>query len=207
VGLVVVNVVILVLNGILLNRLIFKGQRSAFIMEMPLYHIPNARTIGLFVWHNVREFVRKAARWILLMSTIVWVFSMLPGGDVEQSWLAELGRRLEPVGQPVGLERLALNRGVADQFHRQRKRSPRWAFCTDRPLAALGCQEQVATTLTSTAALAFLVVQMLFIPCLATVAVIKQETASWRWTTYSVGLMLVISLAMGVLVYQVGRWL
>ena len=54
--------------GWLLNRLIFKGERSAFIMEMPLYHIPNARTIGLLVWQRSLSFVKKAGTIILAMS-------------------------------------------------------------------------------------------------------------------------------------------
>ena len=57
------------------------------------------------------------------------------------------------------------------------------------------------------ARLAFLVVQMLFIPCLATVVTIKAETQSWRWTLVSIGLLLAISFGAGVLVYQVGRLL
>ncbi|HSR34947.1 MAG TPA: hypothetical protein VLY63_30640, partial [Anaerolineae bacterium] len=52
------------------------------------------------------------------------------------------------------------------------------------------------------AALAFLVVQTLFIPCVATVAAIKQETKSWGWTAFSVGLSLLLSLAGGILAYQ-----
>jgi len=49
-----------------------------------------------------------------------------------------------------------------------------------------------------------LVVQMLFVPCVATVAAMKQETASWKWTIVGVGLLLVLSLGAGVLIYQVG---
>ena len=52
------------------------------------------------------------------------------------------------------------------------------------------------------AALAFLVTQMLFVPCVATVAAIKQETYSWKWTAFSVGLLLFLSLSAGILVYQ-----
>ena len=62
----------------------------------------------------------------------------------------------------------------------------------------------MAGALTPPAALAFLVVQMLFIPCAATVATIKQETHSWTWTAFSLGLLLFLSLAGGVVAYQVG---
>jgi ferrous iron transport protein B len=60
----------------------------------------------------------------------------------------------------------------------------------------------LAGVLTPAAALAFLGVQMLFIPCVATVAVVKQETRSWGWTAFNVGLLLAISLVGGIVVYQ-----
>ena len=58
--------------------------------------------------------------------------------------------------------------------------------------------------ITPSAALAFLVIQMTFIPCVATMAAIKQETRSWKWTIVSIALLLVASLSLGLLVYRVG---
>jgi len=72
-------------------------------------------------------------------------------------------------------------------------------------------EAQLATvlsqTLTPAAALAFLVVQMLFIPCVAVVATVKQETNSWRWTGFSVVYQLLISLVAGILVYQIAGFM
>jgi ferrous iron transport protein B len=65
----------------------------------------------------------------------------------------------------------------------------------------------MAAAVTPAAALAFLVIQVTFVPCVATVAAIHQETRSWKWTALSVGLLLVISLTVGTVVYQVGRLL
>jgi ferrous iron transport protein B len=62
-------------------------------------------------------------------------------------------------------------------------------------------------TVAPAAGLAFLVIQMLFIPCVATMAVIKQETDSWKWTTLSVALLVAISLGAGLAVYQGARLL
>jgi len=69
--------------------------------------------------------------------------------------------------------------------------------------------EVMGRILTPAAALAFLAVQMLFIPCVATVATIRQETGSWRWTGFSVALLLVLSLVVGIAIYQgaiLGGW-
>jgi len=63
----------------------------AFIKEMPLHHIPNARTISLYVWHNTWAFVKKAGTIILLASAIVWLFAYLSDGDVQGSILARFG--------------------------------------------------------------------------------------------------------------------
>ncbi len=63
------------------------------------------------------------------------------------------------------------------------------------------------TLLSGPAALALLVFQMLFIPCIATVAAMKQESGSWKWTAIGVGLLLVLSLAAGIAVYQIGSLL
>ena len=103
-GLVLFSLIALVLSGMLLNRTIFKGQRSAFIMEMPLYHLPNARTIGLLVWQRSTSFVKKAGTVILAMSMVVWALSTLPNGDLPTSFLARFGRMLAPVGQWMGLD-------------------------------------------------------------------------------------------------------
>jgi len=65
--------------------------------------------------------------------------------------------------------------------------------------------EGLAATVKPAAALAFLVVQMSFVPCVATIATIRQETRSWKWTAVSVGLLLVISMVAGVAVYQAAR--
>jgi ferrous iron transport protein B len=61
--------------------------------------------------------------------------------------------------------------------------------------------------LTPAAALAFLAVQMLFIPCVATVATIRQETGSWKWTVFSIALLLILSFSVGILIYQGGMLL
>jgi len=206
-GLVAVNLIILALTGIAINRLVFKGAYTAFIMEMPLYHLPNARTIGLFVWHNTWAFVKKAGTIILVASVIVWGLSTLPGGDVERSLLAGLGRALAPVGRLMGLGDWRLIVALLTGFVAKENTIATLGILFGAGGPESGLAQQVAGVLTLPAALAFLVVQMLFVPCVATVAVIRQETGGWKWTALSVALQLALSLAAGVAVYQVGRLL
>jgi ferrous iron transport protein B len=204
-GLVTVNLFVLALAGIAINKLAYRGEHTAFIMELPLYHIPNPRTVALYVWHNTVGFVVKAGTLILIASMAVWALSTLPGRGVEESVLAAFGRWLEPAGRLLGLGDWRMIVALLTSF-----------FAKENTIATLGVlygssdvtgalAGQVAAALTPAARLAFLVVVMLFIPCLATTATIRQETRSWRWALASIGLLLVLSLAAGIGVYQVGR--
>jgi ferrous iron transport protein B len=203
-GLVAGNVVLLFLIGMAINRGVFRGARSAFIMEIPLYHLPNARTIGLYVWHRTGAFVKKAGSIILLASATVWLLSYLPEGEVEGSLLARFGHWLEPAGRWLGLGDWRLIVALLSSFVAKENTIATLGVLYGSK-ANLGLAEQVAGTLTPAAALAFLVMQMTFIPCAATVAVIKQETGTWKWPAFSVGLLLVVSIAAAILVYQLAR--
>ncbi len=199
-GLVLMTLTLLVLNGALLNLILFKGRRSAFIMEMPLYHIPNARTIGLLVWQRSMAFVKKAGTAILGMSLVVWVLSFLPNGDLNASFLAQFGKMLEPVGRWMGFDWRLTVALITSFPAKENAIATLGVLFGNAPEAGLA--EALAATFSTATALSFLVVTMLFIPCMATVAVIKQETHSWRWTFLSLALFLGLSLAGGTLVYH-----
>lgn len=199
-GLVLLSLVLLVLLGTLLNKLIFKGERSAFIMEMPLYHIPNPRTVGLLVWQRSLSFLKKAGTVILGISTLIWALSYFPGGDLNSSFLAQFGKLLEPAGRLMGFD-WRMTVALITTFPAKEN-----AIATLGVLfggtSSAGLTQALASSYSTASALSFLVVTMLFIPCMATVAVIKQETGSWKWPMLSIGMYLVLSTLMGALVYH-----
>jgi ferrous iron transport protein B len=199
-GLVLLSLLALVASGVLLNRVIFKGERSAFIMEMPLYHIPNARTIGLLVWQRSLSFVRKAGTAILAMAMLVWALSFLPNGDLNTSFLARFGQFIEPVGRWMGFDWRLTVALITSFPAKENAIATLGVLFGNSPEAGLA--DKLAASFSTATALSFLVVTMLFIPCMATVAVTKQETNSWRWTLLSVFLLLGLSVAAGSAVYR-----
>jgi ferrous iron transport protein B len=201
-GLVALNIVILAVAGVVVNKVAFKGEQTAFIMELPLYHVPNARTVGLYVWNNTTSFLKKAGTFILLSSAVVWALSHLPGGNVETSYLAAAGRALQPVGALMGLNDWRTVVALLSSFFAKENTIATLGVLFGAPAAGATLATQVAAVLVPAARLAFLACAMLFIPCLATVATIKQETRSWRWTAASIGLLLVISVGAAILLYQ-----
>ncbi len=200
-GLVAGNIAVLTGLGILLNRFVLKGERAAFIMELPLYHFPNPRTIFIYVWQNIVAFLEKAGTVILLASLVVWFLSYFPAsGDISQSYLARVGRFMAPLGHLLGLPWQVLVALLAS------------FVAKENTIATLGVlygdfRATLPSVLTPPAALALLIVQMLFVPCVATVAAMKQESDSWGWTLFGFGLLLVISLGSGILIYQLGTWM
>jgi len=200
-GLTALPLLVLALAGATVGRWLIRGEEAAFIMEMPLYHVPNARTIGLFVWMRLLGFLRKATTVILAVSVIIWLLSALPHGDVETSILSIIGRALEPVGALMGLGWRPLV-ALLTSF-----------VAKENTIATLGVLYGVAegngtlgtvlaTHIPTASALAFLVAQMLFIPCVATVAVIRQETNSWKWTLLNVLGLIAVTLLGGIAAYQ-----
>ena len=199
-GLVFLSLFLLVGLGIILNRVLFKGERAALIMEMPLYHIPNMRTIGMLVWQRSLSFIKKAGTIILGISVVIWALSMLPGGSLENSALAWIGKAVEPVGRWMGMD-WKLTVALLTSF-----------VAKENAIATLGIlfggleegslAQSLAVIYTPATALAFLTVSILFIPCVATIAVIKQETGSWKWSLVNVLLMLVVSVGAATLVFH-----
>ncbi len=205
-GLVALNLLVLALLGIVLNRTLFRGQHAAFIMELPLYHAPSVRTLGLFAWQNLWAFVRRAGTLILLASVAVWALASFPGPAIETSYLARFGLWLAPLGQLMGMDwRLLV--ALLSSFLAKENAIATLGILYGGEESPHGLAATLAAAVPPAAGLAFLVVTMLFIPCVATVAVMRQETRRWRWALLSVLLLLALALAAGIGVYQAARWL
>jgi ferrous iron transport protein B len=135
------------------------------------------------------------------MSVVIWALSTLPHGDLGTSYLASVGKALEPLGALMGLEWRMIVALLAS-FVAKENSIATMGILFGLGEEGVGLGAALTGVLSPAAALGFLVVQMLFVPCVATVAAIKQETKSWGWTAFSVGLLLALSLTGGILAYQ-----
>ena len=201
-GIVTATLLLLAILGVLINKWVLRGERAAFIMELPLYHRPNKRTILIQVWQNSVEFLKKAGSLILLMSVLIWALSTLPHGQMETSYLARVGKALDPLGALMGLD-WKLVVALLTSFVAKENSIATMGILLGAGQGAADLEVSLSQVLTSAAALAFLVVQTLFIPCVATIAAIRQETRSWRWTAFSVGLLGSLSVTAGIVIYQI----
>ena len=201
-SLVGLSLLVLAVSGVLINKVAFGGERAAFIMELPLYHLPNWRTIGLSVGQRLLSFLRKAGTIILAVSVVVWALATLPYGQVETSILAALGRGLAPLGSLVGLDWRMMVALLTSFVAKEN------AVATLGVLygsGERGLPQLLAAQVSPASGLAFLVVTMLFVPCVATLAAMRQETRSWRWPLLGVAVQLLLSFGTGALAYQLVR--
>ena len=204
-GLILSSIFVLLIVGVLLNKLFFKGERTAFIMELPLYHIPNWRSAFILIWQRSLSFLKHAGTIILMMSIVVWALSEFPGGDLESSFLAQIGNFFTPIGNWMGLD-WKLTVALLSSFMAKENAIATLGVLFGRT-EELGLVQLLSATYTPAVGLAFMVVSILFIPCAATVAVIKQETGSWKWTFVNIVVMLAVSIAVANAVYAIASGL
>ena len=192
------NIAVLGLAGALVNKTLWK-QDAPFIMELPIYHRPDARAILMVIWARIIAFIRKAGTVILAVSIVIWIISYFPAGTVEKSWLASLGRLIEPLGAPLGLDWKMITALLTGLVAKET------VVATLGVLYSVG-EEGLAGMLPSVmshaSAAAFLVVMMLFVPCVATIAVLKQEMNSSKWFYSAIVMTLIVSYLGGMMAYQ-----
>ncbi|MHB9033825.1 MAG: ferrous iron transport protein B [Anaerolineae bacterium] len=198
-GLLVLDVGVIALTGLLLRKTLLPSASPAFIMELPLYHLPNLRTIALYTWQHMLDFIKRAGTVILAVSLLIWALAAFPSGQTSTSWLAAAGRWMAPLGAAMGFDWRMLVALLASVVAKEQTIAS-LAILTAGSGAALPAL--LPALLTPAAGIAFLVVQMLFIPCIGTVSAIRSETGSWRLTLLSVLYLAVTSFGLGILIYQ-----
>jgi ferrous iron transport protein B len=187
-------------------ELLVGGEHTAFIMELPLYHAPDWRNIAQGVWQRLEDFLRGAGTVILIFSVVLWWLTNYPGGGIESSYLAMAGRVLSPIGKLLGLN-WQMMVALLSTVVRSENIIPTLAVIYGAGQGGEGLAAALHSQLTPAAALAFLAVQTLFVPCAATIATVRQETKSWGWTLLNIVVLFLLSLSVGFVIYQGARWL
>lgn len=203
-SLVALNIIILGLGGTLISRWALKGESMPFIMELPLYQPPDLRTIGRAVWSRTCAFIRKAGTVILAVSIALWLLSSFPGPGIEESFLGRIGKILEPVGSPIGLDWKMLVALITSLIAKENAVASLGVLYG---VGREGLRTVLAQAVTPASALSFLVVLMLFVPCAATLAVMRQEVTDRKWFYGTIAGMLLISYAAGFAAYRLASLL
>ncbi|MCX8022601.1 MAG: ferrous iron transport protein B [Syntrophorhabdaceae bacterium] len=199
-ALIALNLIALGLTGMVMNRLFFKNEPVPFILELPLYHKPNLKTIWIEVWTRVWLFIKKAGTIILGVSVIVWALSNFPGESIESSILGRLGHAIEPLGAPLGLDWKMIVALLASIMAKENSIATLGVLYN---VGETGLVNVLSETISHASSLSFLVTLMLFIPCVSTIAVMKQEMNDKRWFAGVFIFTLALSYGGGALAYRI----
>ncbi len=202
-GMVMVNLLVLAIVALLISRLLFRGHESSFIMEVPRYHVPNLRSILLTTLARLRSFITLTGTVILVVSLVVWALANFPSGGIDASLLGHIGRGLAPIGSLMGLDWKAMVALLTSFVAKEQTIATFGVLLGSNGDA--GLRASLTAIMTPAAALAFIALQMLFIPCASSTVTLFRETRSWRWTGFAVGYMLVVSFGVAILIYQTAR--
>lgn len=191
-----------------------KSEMNALLIELPEYKTPNARTIAIYVWEKVKDYLTRAGTIIFIASIIIW-FLLNTGihgmnGDISTSFGAIIGKWLVPVLAPAGLGlwqiAVALISGVTAKEIVVSSMSVLFGISNASSQDGL---VQFSNVLHQYGfgpvnAFAFMTFCLLYTPCVATLATIRKETRSARFTLLVLGFQLMIAWLAAVLVYQIG---
>ena len=200
------GVLLAVASGKLFRKVLFPKAASPFVMELPPYRMPTLRGTLLHVWERALLFLTKAGTVILAASVVIWALGSLPWGTQfagPDSLVGHLGRAIEPVVKPLGMDWRA---AVALLFGIGAKEIvvSTLAVLYGTRHAAGDLAGALRTSFTPLTSYVFMVVSLIYVPCIATIASIKRETNSWGWTLFAVGYSLALAYAVGFAVYRLG---
>jgi ferrous iron transport protein B len=202
------GVVLAIIMGKIFKTFLFKGETAPFVMELPPYRVPTLKGTLIHMWERGSSFVRKAGTVIVAAVVLIWVLANLPLGveyASQESLIGRLGTILAPIFGPAGFG--TWQAAVALVFGLLAKEVVVGTLGVLYGVEEEGLTAAIAQSWTPLSAYAFMVMTLIYIPCVAAIGAIRRETNSWGWTAFAVGYSLVLGWIMAVLVFQVGRLL
>ena len=192
-------------------------EGDALLIELPEYKTPNGRTVAIYVWEKVKDYLTKAGTTIFVASIILWfVLNMGPEGiveDVSNSFAAMIGRFLVPVLKPAGLGSwqiaVALISGLSAKEVVVSSFSVLYGISNINSGAGMMELSRILAVdgFRAVNCYALMIFCLMYSPCVAAIGTIRRETRSISWTTGMVLFQIVMAWVMSVIVYQVGSFL
>ena len=186
----------------------FRRRRSTFVLELPMYARPTLRSLLAHMYERGVVFLRKAGTVIFFTMIVVWFLATHPweataGGElIENSYVAALGRALEPVFRPIGFD---WRGAVALFFGFLAKEIVVETFGLLLGVEERGLASAIAGMFTPVTGLAFMAFTLAYTPCVATVGVIYRETNSVKWTLFAIAYELLLAYALALSIVYIGH--
>lgn len=198
IGMYLTGIIIGIIVALIFDRTVFRGKPIPFVMELPNYRFPSAKSVLLLMWDKAKDFLQRAFTIIFLATVIIWFLQSFDSRlnvvtDSADSILAAIGHLLAPVFAPLGFDDWRIPTALITGFTAKEAVISTLGVLMGTSTAVLG--PALHSLFTPVSAISFLVFTLLYTPCVAAIAAVKRELES-GW------------LALGVVILQcVVAWL
>ncbi|MDD6062952.1 MAG: ferrous iron transport protein B [Oscillospiraceae bacterium] len=207
IGLYLSGMLLGIVMALLFKNTLFRGKPVPFVMELPNYRLPSAKSVGLLMWEKARDFLQKAFTVILLATVIIWFLQTFDARlnvvqDSADSLLAALGRLIAPIFRPLGFGDWRIATALLSGFTAKEAVVSTLGVLLGVNSAAL--RQALTACFTPLSAVSFLLFTLLYTPCVAAVATLRRELASRIQTLGVVVLQCVVAWVVAFGAYQIG---
>ena len=206
-----IGILLAVLMARIFSKFLVKGEDTPFVMELPPYRMPTAKSVMRHTWEKGAQYLKKMGGIIMIASIIIWYLGYYPNHDAyetvaeqqENSYIGQIGKAMEPVIKPLGFD-WKMGVGI---------------------LSGVGAKELVVSTLgvlftnegdidsinladrlpiTPLVAFGYMLFVLIYFPCIATIVAIKQESGGWKWAIFAALYTTALAWVVSFLTYQIG---
>lgn len=207
----VTGILLAVLMARIFSRFIVRGDDAPFVMELPPYRMPTAKSVLRHTWEKGAQYLKKMGGIIMIASVIIWFLGYYPNHDAysttaeqqENSYIGQIGKAIEPVIEPLGFD-WKMGIGILSGIGAKELVVSTLGvlYTNDDDIESVDLADRIPITLL--VAYGYMLFVLIYFPCIATVAAIKNESGSWKWAAFTICYTTLLAWIVAFLVHQVG---
>ena len=207
----VTGILLAVLMARIFSRFIVRGDDAPFVMELPPYRMPTAKSVLRHTWEKGAQYLKKMGGIIMIASVIIWFLGYYPNHDAysttaeqqENSYIGQIGKAIEPVIEPLGFD-WKMGIGILSGIGAKELVVSTLGvlYTNDDDIESVDLADRIP--ITPLVAYGYMLFVLIYFPCIATVAAIKDESGSWKWAAFTICYTTLLAWIVAFLVHQVG---
>ena len=206
-----IGILLAVLMARIFTKFLVKGDDTPFVMELPPYRMPTAKVVLRHTWEKGKQYLKKMGGIIMVASIIIWFLGYYPNHDAyatqaeqqENSYIGQLGKAIEPVIEPLGFD-WKMGIGILSGVGAKELVVSTLGvlYTNDDDIDSVNLSERIP--ITPLVAYCYMLFVLIYFPCIATLAAIRQESGSWKWAVFAAAYTTILAWIIAFAVHQIG---
>lgn len=206
-----IGILLAVLMARIFTKFLVKGDDTPFVMELPPYRMPTAKVVLRHTWEKGKQYLKKMGGIIMVASIIIWFLGYYPNHDAyatqaeqqENSYIGQLGKAIEPVIEPLGFD-WKMGIGILSGIGAKELVVSTLGvlYTNDDDIDSVNLSERIP--ITPLVAYCYMLFVLIYFPCIATLAAIRQESGSWKWAVFAATYTTILAWIIAFAVHQIG---